>query len=248
VADIYHSNGFTQIYLDGELQVNSTDLLPIAYNRNRFGVGGRTGGQTNEHRYRAFGMGKYSMGISTVIGSETGVITAVLGFNIRNDTDTANVNTCVLGVLSTAATSSCGYRLKITSNATGGYSVFSSTNGGLDNGSYIVNNASAGNGGSGGTQINNSTAGAEVYGVNITKGNSTGGTTALASGFNAGANNSVNFSHSANYLLLTSGGPNAPSATDTLNTVLVNHNINIGGSTPPGNYSQRITYQVTPNF
>lgn len=174
------------------------------------------------------------------------VIPVSLSFAIRNATDTANTNTCDMGNLVTTAVGSCAYRLKIAENATNGATVFVSTSGNFTNGTANFTNAAAGTGGTGGTAI---TAGTENYGVLITKGSITNGTTALTTAYNGGATNSVLFTNTTAASMLTYNGLNSPSASsDVINTALVTHNAAISGNTPAGIYTQTVAYTVTPSF
>lgn len=171
-----------------------------------------------------------------------------LSFAIRNTADTANTNVCDLGTASTSAISTCNYRLKIGTNATGGYTVSMQADGNLSNGSHNITNAAAGAGGSGGTLIS---AGTERYGVVINPGSitATGGTITVASLFDAGGTNSVLYNYTTPQVILTANKPNAPApSADTTNTSLITHNLGIEGSTPSGFYTQRITYTVAPAF
>jgi hypothetical protein len=175
--------------------------------------------------------------------------TPTLSFNIRNSTDTANTNSCPLGTASITSVSSCSYRLKVNTNSTSGYNIFSTTSGNFSNGLNSISNASAGSGGFGGNLIDNSTAGTERYGVLINTGTITGtGTISRTTAFNAGTSNSVNYTHTSNQNIISATGANSPSATDTTNTSLITHNLNISPTTLPGRYSQTITYTVTSGF
>jgi hypothetical protein len=170
-----------------------------------------------------------------------------LAFSIRNSTDTTNQNSCNLGILSTATSSSCTYRIKVETNATNGYTVYVQTDGGLTNGSYSFSEAGVGTGGGGGNIINNSTAGTEKYGIVVNPGSVTGGGVFLNNNFNAGSN-SVKINSPVAVPILAATGPNLPGSTDTTNTTLVTHNANISGQTEAGNYSQRVIYTVVPSF
>jgi hypothetical protein len=177
------------------------------------------------------------------------ISTPSLSFAIRNSSDTANANNCILSQPSILAVSTCSYRLKISTNATNGYIVYIKTSGGLTNGLYTISNASAGSGGSGGDDISNTTAGIEKYGVVISPGSTTSGSSiTLASIFNAGTNAVLYNYPSSATAIVQSTGANLPSATDTTNTILVTHKLNISSSTPPGNYTRTITYTVTGSF
>ena len=135
-------------------------------------------------------------------------------------------------------------RLKVTTNASNGYSIASRTSGSLINDDAIpIPNANVGPVG------NAITVGTPRYGVIITPGSITGaGTNTLSSTFGAGAN-VVQYNHATTLTLLTSTGVNGPAASgDTANTVLVTHYLNISGNTEAGNYTQSSTYTIIPNF
>lgn len=172
----------------------------------------------------------------------------ILAFAIRNVSDTSGSNLCQLGTATTTSLSQCQYRLKITTNATNGYTVFVETNAGLNNGVHSIEDAAVGTGGGGGHDISDLTVGTERYGAFIVAGSATSGTATLANLFNAGAVNEVRFNNSPSTTLYTVNGPNNPGVTDTVNTALITHRLNISTSTPAGFYKQKIIYTVTPNF
>lgn len=171
-----------------------------------------------------------------------------LAFAIRNINDTANQNFCDLGTATTTSLSSCSYRLKAETNATNGYTVFVQTNTGLLSGSDFIIDATAGTGGGGGTNITAGTVGTEAYGVRLTAGSATAGTIVTNAIFNAGATNSVRYNSVGATSLYSSNGINLPGLTDTTNTALITHNLNISGNTIAGDYVQQVTYTVVPNF
>lgn len=183
----------------------------------------------------------------TNIGIDYTFAESSLSFNIRNSTDTANQNSCNLGDLSVINSSTCSYRLKVQTNAINGYTVYVQTDGGLTNGSYNFSEADLGTGGGGGVLINNSTAGVEKYGIVVTPGSVTGGSAFLNNDFNAGSN-SVKINSPVAVPVFGATGPNSPGSTDTTNTALVSHNVNISGQTEAGNYTQRVVYTVVPSF
>jgi hypothetical protein len=170
-----------------------------------------------------------------------------LSFDIRNNADTANTNTCDLGTLTTTAVSTCDYRLKVSTNAKGGYTISAVADGDLTDGTNPIVNAAVGTGGTGGTAI---TAGTESYGVTIGTGSITGGgTISLASAYNAGATNAVKYNNTTAAVVLTATKPNSPATSgDVTNTSLVTHKIAISGNTEAGSYTQKITYTVSPSF
>lgn len=175
----------------------------------------------------------------------TASVPVSLSFVIRNPDDTANTNVCDLGTADTAAISSCSYRLKIGTNAKNGYLVSFLTSGALTDGTYLMTDAAAG---AAGTAI---AAGTETYGVNITPGSITapGGTMTLATPYSTGASNVVRYNTGSNTTILTANKPNSPAATaETTNTSLVTHKLAISTNTNSGNFTQSVTYFVSPSF
>lgn len=248
---IYQSgaNYIGQQDLDNSLNItNGTDTAPGASRTTGtfFGFGGRTGGQTNEHRVREVAMTKFNPLVTSAVGGEIGV-TAFLSFEIRDPLDVAPVNICDLGTAFITATSSCNYRLKVTSNATNGYDIYSKTSGNLTN--QFGDNIANAQIGPTGSLITNTTAGTENYGVLITAGSITGvGSISASPSFGAGAN-SVQFNNTTAQIILTSPGVNGPAASgDTTNTSLITHNLNIRSDTVSGDYTQSVIYTVSPKF
>lgn len=173
----------------------------------------------------------------------TAFVPVSLSFDIRNSADTANTNVCDLGTASTTTVSTCSYRLKVSTNATSGYTVFMQANGELTNGSYNMENAVAGPTGT------NIVAGTERYGATISAGSvtSVGGTATVGSIFSG--SNSVLYNYSTPQSLYVVNKPNNPAASgDTTNTALVTHRLAISSNTGAGSYTQKITYTVTPSF
>jgi len=202
--------------------------------------------------------GNYAFLVNTSVGDTGGVfqyvgkanvvqvrafVPTTLSFAIRNATDTANINTCDLGTLTTAAIGTCSYRLKVGTNASNGYTVSVATSGGLTNGTKTFANAAAG---AAGTLL---AAGTERYGATITGGSTTSASAVtVAVPYNAGVTNGVLYTNVAPALLLTAAGSNNPIATDTANTTLVTHKAAIAADTAAGLYTQTVTYTVTPSF
>jgi hypothetical protein len=183
----------------------------------------------------------------------TAIVPPVLTFAIRNSADTAELTpngtqkVCNLGVLSLTAVSSCAYRLKVTTNATGGYTISYNSNTRLSNGSYNFADSAIG---SPGTTI---AAGTEMYGVVLTKGaiSSLAAVNRYATKFSSDGDAAKSFritEAAGPYLVLTADGYNAPSATDTTNTTLMTHQAAISGVTPTGSYSHIVTYTVAATF
>ncbi|MEM1312500.1 MAG: hypothetical protein AAGF07_03485 [Patescibacteria group bacterium] len=172
-----------------------------------------------------------------------------LVFNIRDQNDTTNLNTCYLGIASAESTQSCSYRLKIETNSDSGFTIFMRATGQLTSIDHNINDALSGAGSSSGSDISNSTLGIEKYGTTITPGSITSGQSiALNSEFDAGNTNAVKFSQTSNMLLLTANGQNLPTTPDTINTTMITHKLNISNITPAGSYSQNITYTVAASF
>jgi hypothetical protein len=184
-----------------------------------------------------------------------------LSIAIRKNDDTTDINTCNLATASLTSVKTCDYRIKITSDLITSYSIQISTSGGLSNGAYTLANAAAGSGGSGGDDISNGTANTEKYGIVINTGSitggqintsrlsQTGGSVTKIGGFDAGTTNAVNANIGPTpQTILTSTGFNRPNATDTTNTTLITHKANISAATPPGVYSQTVTYTIIPSY
>ncbi len=169
-----------------------------------------------------------------------------LSFVIRNTADTADTNVCDMGTITTTNVGDCSYRLKVGTNADGGYIINVDTNGGLSNGVDTMNDAAVGAGGTGGTNI---VAGNEFYGAKVDSGVvSSGASVTVASGFDGGATNFVQYNVASPSTLITATGPNEPGATDLTNTSLVTHNAAVAAATEPGQYLQTVTYTVNPAF
>ena len=168
-----------------------------------------------------------------------------LSFVIRNSTDTANTNICDFGTVDTSAVYTCAYRLKVGTNAANGYTVAVANSGNLTDGTNNIANAAVGSGGSGGTAVS---AGVENYGVNITPGTITGagGSVSVASGYNAGATNAVNYFNTTSTTVLTANKSNNPTAIG--NTSLVTEQLGVNAATPAGIFTKTETYTVTYNF
>ena len=175
-----------------------------------------------------------------------------LAMVFRDSADTVNVNECDLGSASNSTVSTCQYRVKIDTNAKNGYTLYVKTSGDFANGAYNIPNASAGTGGTGGTDVSNGTAGTEAYGVVIDQGQVTGetvpSTPVLASIFDAGGTNAVQYDYTTDQLLLTSTDINRPGSPDLVYTMLFTHKFNITTLTPPGEYAQTVTYTLNPSF
>ena len=166
----------------------------------------------------------------------TASVTPLLAFAIRNAADTSDTNVCDLGILTTAAVSTCEYRLKVSTNASGGYTVQVTTDGDLDTsgGSTIdpvIENALV-------------SAGSEEYGIAFNGGAATVGTITESGDFN---DDDTPLPGVATNLYI-SDGANQPAATDLVNTALVTHRAAIDSNTNTGNYDQVVTYYVSATF
>lgn len=183
----------------------------------------------------------------------------VLTFVIRNaadDADQPNVagaavgpNLCDLGNLSDAGVQECQYRLKVTTNASGGYTVAVATDGSLRKGTDFIDNIAED------TLV---TAGAEDYGVAFAAGSYDPdgvGTDYTATACTPTADFDDDDTPTATGLatgitqnLYSCAGPNNPDATDLGNTALVTHRAEADSATPAGTYVQLVTYTVTASF
>jgi hypothetical protein len=169
---------------------------------------------------------------------------ATLSFEIRNADDTNITNSCDMGYLSFSGVGSCSYRLKVETNAISGYTISVTTSGGLSNGNNSFVNPPDESG------ISNQIAGTELYGVRINKGSITtaGGNVTLGLAYGSATDNTVPLINTSPEILITADKANNPSRVDTDNTTLITHQASISDSTPPGLYSQTITYTISPSF
>ena len=193
------------------------------------------------------------------------VITADVGpqlnFVIRTNTDQQNLgddndatpgtapttevpNNCRLGTLSLTAVNSCSYRLKVSTNASSGYTVKIAADGDLsktttgdvadiDDIDPVVEDLTV-------------IVGSEAYGIAFNPGSATLGVTAADGDF-TDDDTPIGPATTA-YTLYTSTGPNSPAATDTANTALVTHIASMDTGTASGFYTQKVTYTVTGSF
>lgn len=182
----------------------------------------------------------------------TATVPASLSFSIRNAADSADTNTCALGILDISTTSTCSYRLRIATNASNGFQAKILANQDFGAGSATMTNVV-----NDGTQPN---AGSELYGLSLIQGASEGGrnTTTLAfteavtenptAGYTFNADPSpVPTSSAQNFIGWSAAFQtgNAPSATTTS---FVEHAASISAGTAAGSYSQVVTYTVTGSF
>jgi hypothetical protein len=204
-------------------------------------------------QYRAtFAAGNFTA-LNPILNSTT-ITYSVFNINpsismvIRRSDDLANTNNCDLGIASQTNVATCSYRLKIRSNAPNGYVVNVLTSGSLTGVNQNIVDANIGSGGTGGHDISLSTTGTERYGIIVNTGSITGsGGITRAGDFNAGTN-AVRLNNTSFSTIATSTGTNSPSNPDTTNTILITHRLNISANTKPGDYTQTVTYNVTPMF
>lgn len=227
--------------------------------------------------------GNYSINISTssdngafffYVADENDVqvnatVDNTLSFAIRNTADNADQanlgggavgpNLCDLINLGTAGVQSCSYRLKVATNAAGGYYVTVTLDDDLNNAgdtAFLPNTASG----------SAPTGGVAGYNILLAAGSATGGSVVECPGTATGdcAAHGINFADAtgtvfgpgtggdADYLTGASmydvSGPNNPSGTDTTNTALVTHRAEQDASSAAGNYNQLVTYTVTANW
>ena len=172
----------------------------------------------------------------------TAIVQPTLSFAIRTSNDSADTNSCDLGVLTTTAVAECSYRLKVATNANNGFTVSITTDGDLrragtgdvadaDDIDLIAEDSTV-------------TAGTEGYGIAFDGGSITGGTVTESGDFN---DDDTPLPMSATTLMTTDGNNN-PGNPDTTNTALVTHRAAIDADTNTGNYSQTVTYYVTASF
>lgn len=181
----------------------------------------------------------------------TAAVPATLSFAIRTADDTANTNSCALGVLSTAATSTCSYRLRISTNAAGGFTASLLANHDLATGDATMTDVT--NGGS-------ANAGTEGYGISDFQGASSGGhnvstglfdqpvATGTDAGFDFDTLPTPVPTSTAQTIESYSNSFDAGASPSLTTTSLVTHFANIDGGTAAGNYSQIVTYTVTASY
>jgi hypothetical protein len=164
-------------------------------------------------------------------------VNPTLSFAIRNSADSAETNSCALGILSTSAVATCSYRLKVATNAFSGYAVSIIADGALRDGTKDIDAIGEG------TTV---AAGTEGYGIALSAGaaSEAGVTITEAGDFNDDDTPLPLVSTS----LYSSDGPNTPTTPDTTNTGLVTHRAAIDAATSAGSYSQVVTYLVTAEF
>lgn len=180
----------------------------------------------------------------------TANIPSLLAFSIRNSTDTLNTNNCDLGTLSTSASSTCEYRLRVgVTNAASGFQVYIGANSDLNSlGSATITQA-----------VDNaaSAPGTEQYGIELYGATSGGRTPGGLFTNPVVVDSPTNFTFDVNTSPVPTSTKNfinypAPfdpgAAPQLTRTTLVRHFANISAGTPSGNYSQVVTYTVTAYF
>ncbi len=175
----------------------------------------------------------------------TAIVQPILSFVIRDASDTADTNTCDLGVLNTSSVSTCSYRLKVATNAQNGYTISVKTDGDLrKSGTGDVADSEDIDPIAEDTTV---TAGVEGYGIAFDGGAITsGGTVTEVPDFDDDDTPLVNTS-TVN-MLTTTGGNNPAASGDTTHTSLVTHRASVDADTNTGNYHQLVTYYVVANF
>lgn len=180
---------------------------------------------------------------SANIVSVSAQVQPALSFVIRNAADNGNTNACALGTLSLVAVSTCAYRLKITTNTGTGFTVQVNSDGDLriSGSGNVADNLDID------TVAENSTvtSGTEGYGIALSSGSITGGTTTESGDF-ADDDTPLPINSATN--LFTGAGTNNPGTTDTTNTALITHRAAMDGDTSTGNYTQLVTYTVSATF
>lgn len=172
-----------------------------------------------------------------------------LTLEIRESDDSTGTNECNLGLLTDNNVSTCDYRVKVTTNASNGYTVKLATDGDLRRG------------GSGDVDDGDdidlipdesnpiTTASDEAYGVALNAGSCTfDGGTATELGDYAVNDTALPVLPASVDDVYSCAGPNNPSATDQTNTALVEHRAIIDANTSGGDYSQTVSYFVIADY
>jgi hypothetical protein len=182
----------------------------------------------------------------------TATVPAALSFNIRNGSDSADTNTCALGVLSLTATSTCNYRLRVATNASNGFQAQIQADHDFGTGNATMTNV-----------VNDGaqpTAGTERYGLSLILGATEGGrnTTTLLflnpvsenspAGFTFNIDPSGVPTSSAQNFISYGAAFQTGAAPSVTTTSLVEHAASINAGTAAGAYSQVLTYTVTGSF
>ena len=178
-------------------------------------------------------------------------VPASLSFAIRNAADDADSHSCDLGALSSTASSTCSYRLKIGTNAANGFQATVVANHDLtDSHSDVI------------TSIADDAAsnpGSAQYGISTVEGATAGGwvsgdtftspiTVDTQAGYSYNTLNTPVSTSTAQDIVGASHPFDNGGTTSLTNTTLVTHFANINSATPAGNYSQTVTYVVTGSY
>ncbi|MCI0479446.1 hypothetical protein L0Y59_02780 [Candidatus Uhrbacteria bacterium] len=179
-------------------------------------------------------------------------VPAALTFSIRTADDTSDTNTCALGGLSLNTTSTCGYRLRISTNAANGFQA------------TVESDHNFGTGYATMTPVTNDgampAAGTEAYGIAYLAGATEGGrnTTTLlftepvtedaTPGYTFQTDPSPVPVTSTNFLSHYAAFQAGPAPSSVTTTSLVEHAASISAGTAAGYYSHTVTYAVTGSF
>jgi uncharacterized delta-60 repeat protein len=182
-------------------------------------------------------------------------IAPTLSFNIRNIDDSADLNVCNFGDVSTSTpipntngtvdSGECGYSLAVGTNSSSGFTMQMSSNGALTNGVSNINNV-----------LNNGTwsAGEEAYGIaQVIVGQT--GRDPLSGDYDQSLTREGNFltdttpvpTTATDFVTYTDGVQYEAGNLDTDVTKVI-HGLVVGAGTPAGSYSQVVTYTVTASF
>jgi uncharacterized delta-60 repeat protein len=182
-------------------------------------------------------------------------IAPTLSFNIRNIDDSADLNVCNFGDVSTSTpipntngtvdSGECGYSLAVGTNSSSGFTMQMSSNGALTNGVSNINNI-----------LNNGTwsAGEEAYGIaQVIVGQT--GRDPLSGDYDQSLTREGNFltdttpvpTTATDFVTYTDGVQYEAGNLDTDVTKVI-HGLVVGAGTPAGSYSQVVTYTVTASF
>ena len=182
----------------------------------------------------------------------TADVTASLSFSITDAADSgALVNTCSIGTVTTVATSTCNYRLRIATNSSSGFQAQVAANQDFGTGNATMTNVT-----------NDGTlpvAGTELYGFGLILGATEGGrnTSTLAFTEPIDENSTAGFTFETDPSAVPTSTVNFISynaqfqtgaAPSTTTTTMVEHAMSVSAGTAAGNYSQILTYTVTGSF
>jgi len=171
-------------------------------------------------------------------------VSALMTFAIRNTAEDADTNACALGTISTAAVSTCDYRLKIGTNTTTGFQVGLWADDQLNQTTITIDIDDI-------AENSTVTAGVEGHGITVAPPTSAGSGTATAwaeqSPFDdddtpipvAEGNMDVLFASDGTQDVDMGG------TGDTTGTTLITHRAAISTATHSGSYDQIVTYSVS---